>query len=122
MLIIAVVMIAIITSIGALSKSCEKAPPDKTSQIVIQPENAVAQMEKSLGPGWEKIEIKEENKWCGPYPVRGGSNWKIGQGEIYTKAGGKIYKDGPGVYISLSNVKKISFLSKKGKGVIFLKY
>ena len=91
---------------------------NKTKQTITDP---VSKMEKRLGPGWKKIEMVQGN-WYGPYKVKGGSRWKIGQGEIFTKAKGKTYKDGPDVYIDLVNTKKVFFLSKKGKGVVFLKY
>ena len=124
-IVLVIIVIATILIIGMISKSCETETIN-LKQKIIDPKKAVARMEKQLGSRWRKIEMIQ-GKWYGPYSVRRGTKWEIPTEEVLIKTidgngKEKMYEDKPNVHLKLADIVKISFYSRKEKGVVFLKY
>lgn len=111
-----------IATLITIEKLEEDPPPSfKTGGIIVNPEKTVAQMQKRLGPEWEKIEMVQ-GKWYGPYKMKNGSDWKVAVGEVWIKVDSqRPFIDKPNTNPFVSG-RKISFSPATNTATVFFSY
>lgn len=96
-------------------------PNIRKTQKQNSPAFSIADMQKQLGPEWKLLEFNEQ-KWYGPYKTRGGSGWKVYEGEVWAKVGSEdAFLDKPRQKNSIG-FGNFMFFPKSKRVIIFFKY
>lgn len=117
-----VIIIAIVIITGGIKRYNKETPPNKANEIITQPKDTAAEVERKLGPGWKKTFLNPGQSH-GPVKMRNRSSWEIGSGQITVQINKKApfkYSQGDRVMVSGSKIR--FFNSSEKEVVLFFKY